>query len=127
VLAGTVLGLTLHATSAHRDDQLAQLTAARWIVAQRGHGEILFTDREKVAYYAGATAHPLPADAHTLVRQVRSFPRAWVAFYHEGAVCCGELAAALEEPGSPLQLVQRLEEPGASPPRTLLLYLSDQR
>ena len=122
-----VLGLALHATSAHRDDQLAQLAAARWIVAQHGYGEIVFTDREKVTYYAGATARALPADAPTLLRQVRGLPRSWVAFYHEGAICCGELAAALDEPGSPLQLVQRIEEPGASPPRTLLLYLSDQQ
>jgi hypothetical protein len=50
-----------------------------------------------------------------------------VAFYHEGAVCCGELAAALGEPGSPLQLVKRLEEPGASPPRTLMLDLIEQQ
>jgi hypothetical protein len=127
VLAVTVFGLSLHATSAHRDDQLAQRTAARWIVAKHGYGEIVFTNREKVAYYAGATARHLPADAPTLLRRVRSLPRAWVAFYHEGTVCCGELAAALEEPGSPLRLVQRLEEPGARPPRTLLLYLSEQQ
>jgi hypothetical protein len=126
-LALAVLGLTLHATSAHRDDQLAQLTAARRIVAEHGYGETVFTDREKVTYYAGATARSLPADAPTLLRQVSALPRAWVVFYHEGPVCCGELAAALEAPGSPLRLVQRLEEPGARPPRTLLLYLSDQQ
>jgi hypothetical protein len=127
VLALAVLGLTLHATSAHRDDQRAQLTAARWIVAEHGHGEIVFTDREKVTYYAGATGRSLPADAPTLLRQVQALPRAWVTFYHEGPVCCGELAAALEAPDSPLRLVLRLEEPGARPPRTLLLYLSDQQ
>lgn len=122
----TLLGLALHATSRQRSDQRAQLQAARAIVAEHGYGEIVFTDREKVVYYAGAHARPLPADGATLLRELHALPRAWVAFYYEGTECCGPLDAALQERGSRARRVARLEEPEANPPRTLLLYLSEQ-
>ena len=88
---------------------------------------LVVTDREKITYYAGATGRALPPDAPSLIREARGLPRAWVAFYYEGTECCGELAAGLDAPDSGFRLVQRLEEPSASPPRTLLLYLSEPR
>jgi hypothetical protein len=121
-----LLGLTLHATSAQREDQYAQLDAARFIVSQYGRGEVVFTDREKIAYYAGATGRALPPDVPTLLREAQGLSRAWVGFYYEGSDCCGPLATGLDVEESGFELALRLEEPGAEPPRTLLLYLSEQ-
>jgi hypothetical protein len=121
-----LLGLTLHAASAQREDQYAQLDAARFIVSQYGRGEVVFTDREKITYYAGATGRALPPDVSSLLREAEGLSRAWVAFYYEGSDCCGSLAAGLDGAESGFELVQRLEEPDAEPPRTLLLYRSEQ-
>jgi hypothetical protein len=121
-----LLGLTLHAVSAQREDQYAQLEAARWILSQYGPGEMVFSDREKVAYYADATGLALPPDVPSLLRETQGLSRAWVAFYYEGDDCCGPLAAGLDASDSGFELVQRLEEPSAEPSRTLLLYRSEQ-
>ncbi len=110
------------AVAPQRIEQLAQLEVARWIGAEYGEGEIVYTDREKVPYYANGRWEPLTGSAEEILAQVRGRDRAWVVFYRERLDCRG-LLADLDATASGFRLMRSLQDREGRRVYNLLVYL----
>ncbi|MCI0652656.1 MAG: glycosyltransferase family 39 protein [Planctomycetes bacterium] len=115
------IAMGVQAIGAERTDQLAQLDAAAWLAANGARTEPVYTDREKVPYYAGSPRQELPPSAAAALAQIQQHERAWLVFYKERVRCNG-LAEALSAPPPGFRLMQELTEPNSEHPRTLLVY-----
>jgi hypothetical protein len=120
-IVAIVLGV--RAVAARRLDDMAQLEAANWILEHYGHGEVIFTDREKLPYYAGGQWRPLGGDAATVLGSVQAHDRAWVAFYPDRLRFVPGLRELAERPASGLRLVQSFDEPEKGEGSQLALYI----
>ncbi len=83
VLAAVLLATGVKALAPQRYDQLAQRDAAEYIHEHGGDGQLLFTPREKIAYYSGGERASWSGDYATLLEHLREHDRAWIVFYRE--------------------------------------------
>ena len=124
ILAGTVISLGTKGALPQRHDQLAQREAAEWILEELGPGLSIFTDREKVAYYAGGEWRPFEKRAEKVLAAARRHPRSVVAFYDDKVICAG-IRDAVDAPGSGFRPVGSWAEKRKRS-RNLLVYVWEQ-
>ncbi len=128
VLALVAAVLVPKATAAHRADQRAQRIAAEYILEHGGPGQRIYTDREKIAYYAGGQLLPLgPGGLEEPFRNLAAEHRAWLVFYRERlGPSTEEIDGRLGALGVALTPHGRWDERASRRPRHLELYLYER-
>lgn len=127
LIAIVALVLGVRSAAARRLDDMAQLAAADWILEHYGDGEVIFTNREKLPYYAGGEWRPLGVEPAAVLRRVQSHDRAWLAFYPERLRGVRGLRELVERPASGLRLAQSFDEPERAKGTQFALYLWERQ
>ncbi|MFQ5654828.1 MAG: hypothetical protein ACE5GW_08870, partial [Planctomycetota bacterium] len=124
VVALVLAVLAPKAIAAHRSDQRAQRDAACHILEHGGVGQMVFTTREKVGYYAGGSIVRFCSSADAVLAQLFACERAWLAFYRERVDRhTPGFTTRLQGAPAGLERVGSFLEEHAAPSRHLDLYL----
>ncbi|MEE8142963.1 MAG: glycosyltransferase family 39 protein [Planctomycetota bacterium] len=127
LLVLAMVAMTPKAISAHRQDQIAQRQAAEFILENGDVGQVIYTNREKVAYYSGGAYQTLDQKTEDTLQRILRQERAWLVFYREKmerySPGFSELVEkkAAEEPH--FRHMKTILERYDEPPRHLVIYL----
>lgn len=121
-LVAVLIAAGVKAGAPQRFDQQSRRRAAERIFDQGGTHQVIFTDREKIAYYSGGEKRQLQPNASDAMRSVYLESRAWLAFYRDDRPDLVRLAEAEVRAGRLIHSGSFPEDPPDSH-RILELYL----